>query len=306
MIRWTGTGGILVLELVLASAVIPVCANADEALFGYVTTTDSLPEGRIDYQQWNTLRDGKAEGSYRAFDLRTGIGSGVTNAFQTVFYMNSSYLHAKNVYDPANVSKNLDVPGQFNVNGVSLEMKYRFFSPYKDPVGFSCLLEPEIDVRDPERGIYQTSGVLNFRLIGQKNYLDDQAVLAANFAVSPKWNQTTIEASKKSTVTEGDLGGSYRVARNWSIGVEFRNRREFAQQNFGSQTYSAYFLGPTVHYGAKTWWTTLAVMPQISGRPLGLGQDASGNPIQDSSRYLGKLEKFEVRLKIGLNLSEFM
>ena len=107
-------------------------------------------------------------------------------------------------------------------------------------------------------------------------------------------------------LTELGLGGSYRFAPNWFTGAEFRNRREFSNQNFGRQVYSAYFLGPTVHYGGKQWWATLAIMPQISGSPQNLGQDALGNTVQDGSRYLGKQEKVEVRLKIGVNISEFL
>ena len=43
------------------------------------------------------------------------------------------------------------------------------------------------------------------------------------------------------------------------------------------------------HYGARKWWFTLTVLPQIAGRPHEDG----------SSLYLEEHEKLETRLKFG-------
>ena len=289
--------------MVLAFALKPFPARADEALFGYTTTTDSLPEGKWEYQQWNTLRDGKAEGTYTAFDLRNGVGHGLNSAFQIEVYMNSTLLHTKNVPDPGNVQQTLSDQTQFGIDSFSAEAKYRFYSPYKDPFGLSVVFEPELGVRDPERGLDQTYQALNFRLIGQKDFSDDQWLLVSNLNLTPKWTVTS-GVPQKAYLFEYLLSGSYRFAPDWFLGLEARNRREFAQQDFGSQTYSAYYIGPTLHYGAQSWWATLTLLPQIGGSPTGLGTDASGTPVQDGFRTLGKQEKFEARLKFGINFAD--
>jgi hypothetical protein len=261
-------------------------------LFGYLTTTDSLPKDRVEYQQWVSLRSGRAQGSYRAVDLRSGIGKGVTSAFQTTFYLNTFYLNAQDVPDPADPGRHLRHQNHFGVSGGSLEMKYRWLSPYKDPLGLSFLLEPTVNGRDVDKGIDRAGAALQVRAIGQKNFRDDQGVLAANVSLTPQWRDRTRSRENPMTA-EGAIGTSYRFARNWFAGLEARNRREFAGRSFGRQSYSAYYAGPTLHYGAQKWWMTLAIMPQVAGRPRSAGE----------SRYLGKQERLEVRMKIGVNFS---
>jgi hypothetical protein len=292
MIRWA-RGFCFALAAAACAGNAP--AYADEALFGYVTTTDSLPKDRLEYQQWATLRSGRAGGSYRVVDLRSGIGKGVTNAFQTTFYLNTSYRYIRDVSDPASAGRNLRNQNGFGINGGSLEMKYRWLSPYKDPLGLSFLLEPAISGRDADRGRERTGAALQVRLIGQKNYWEDQGVFAVNLSVAPQWQDQT-RPSENPMTAEAVVGTSYRFARNWFAGLEARNRREFAGPGFGRETYSAYFAGPALHYGGRKWWMTLAAMPQISGRPSEPG----------GSRYLGKQERLEVRLKVGFNFSEVL
>src|ERR1017187_10458750 len=52
------------LLLGLWSAGIEPFARADETPFGYVYTTDSLPQGKWEYEQWNTVRTKKPQGTY--------------------------------------------------------------------------------------------------------------------------------------------------------------------------------------------------------------------------------------------------
>jgi hypothetical protein len=71
--------------------------------------------------------------------------------------------------------------------------------------------------------------------------------------------------------------------------------------DFGAQEHSAFFLGPSVHYGSQSWWITLTVLPQITGHPKSLGIGADGREITDSRLHLGQHEVFETRFKFGLN-----
>src|SRR5882672_9360389 len=92
----------------LAGSSCPAPAHADETPFGYIYTTESIPKGHWEYEQWNTVRTGKAAGSYTSFDLRNEMEYGVSDNFSAAFYVNSSYLHTKNVPDPDDATQNLE------------------------------------------------------------------------------------------------------------------------------------------------------------------------------------------------------
>jgi hypothetical protein len=94
-------------------------AQADESLFGYLYTTDSLPQGHWEYEQWQTYRGGKEQGNYWAVDLRNEFEYGVTDKFSASFYINSSYIYTDNVYMSEMPSMNLPNQNGFNVNGTS-------------------------------------------------------------------------------------------------------------------------------------------------------------------------------------------
>src|SRR5438309_1199434 len=108
--------------LALVGGLSPIKAWADETPFGYIYTAESMPKGHWEYEQWNTVRTGKAAGSYTAFDLRNELEYGFTDRFQASLYINSSYLYTKDVPDPDNAVVKLDNQSSFDVNGVSMEL----------------------------------------------------------------------------------------------------------------------------------------------------------------------------------------
>jgi hypothetical protein len=274
---------------------------ADEAMFGYLYTTDTLPQGHWEYEQVNTLREGKAQGNYLAFDLRNEIEFGITNEFTGSVYINSSYIFTDNVYNPDMVSMNLPNQNGFDVNGMSMEFKYRILSPYLDPFGFMVYMEPEISVRDPMTGLDTIERAVELRLIFQKNFLDDLLITSANIMAEPEWELDDGNFSKELWM-EFTAGATYRFRPNWWLGLEMRNHREFTDMNFGNQEHSAFFLGPNVHYGIQKWWATLTILPQIFGEPTILGVGYNGVVIQDPTLHLGQHERLEVRLKFGVNI----
>jgi uncharacterized protein DUF6662 len=272
---------------------------ADESPFGYIYTAESMPKGHWEYEQWNTARTGKAAGSYAAFDLRNELEYGFTDRFQASLYINSSYLHSKDVPDPDDATLKLDNQSAFDVNGLSIELKYQVLSPYKCPLGLSLYIEPELAARNPLSGSDTAERALESKLILQKNLMDDRLVLASNIVFEPEWERQNGDRSKE-LKSEYSIGASYRLAPGWFGGLELLNRRKFNDQDFAKQGTSAFFLGPAVHYAAKEWWMTLTVLPQIAGNPHSLGFDANGNEISDGSRTLGEYEKMEIRFRFGI------
>jgi hypothetical protein len=291
------------LKVFLASYAVmsffPRPAAADETPFAYLYTTETLPKATWEYEQWQTVRTGKAAGGYTSFDIDQEIEHGFTDRFQASFYVHSSFLHARDTYNPDDTTANLENQNAFDVNGISVELKYRLLSAEKDPIGLALYAEPELGIRNKLTGEDTVERSVEFKLLVEKHFLDDRLILASNIVFEPEWERKDDTRSKE-LKNEYLLGASYRFAPHWSGGLEFINRRKFDDQDFSKQSASAFFLGPVLHYAAQRWWASFTVLPQIGGNPRTLGVNANGDAVADSFRTLGEYEKLELRLKIGV------
>ena len=250
-------------------------ARGDEPLFGYVYTTDLLPQGKWELEQWITDREAQAHGYFHHLDMSTEVEYGVTNNFQVALYAN--YMYAiENGNSVRGLTEGIELPydqdptkpyvaGRFD--GFSLELMYRVLSPYVDPIGLSFYVEPEIG--------YYESGI-ELRVIAQKNFDDDQLVLAANFwtefeseagsnLVVPGSDDVPTGGFSPATYAELDIGASYRFAPHWSAGLEFRNHNEYGGYTLSqaAQDHSAFFFGPNIHYAAESWFCTFSALAQL-------------------------------------------
>ncbi len=282
--------------------------RADEPLFGYVYTTDLLPKGRWELEQWATAGISQSQGKYQNYQFRTEIEYGVTHDFQLALYGNSSYVTANrngvegNTSGPG-VPENVDPSrnfSEFRFDSVSLEGIYRILSPYKDGLGLAVYLEPSLGPRVFE---------LESKVILQKNLLDDTLILAGNFTVEQELELQTgnpllppedTDAHRRWTnasVVELTAGASYRVAPNWFAGIEFRNHNEFQGSWLNRAEHSAFFLGPNVHYAGERFWATFTVLPQL---PFGQAYTEDQRAITVGHRVFGdEHPAVEVRMKLG-------
>lgn len=263
------------LKLCFSLILFSVQANASEPLFGYMYTTDLLPKGKFEIEQWITDREGQAQGHFHHFDMSTEVEYGVSDSFQVAFYLKYMYAN-ESANSVAGKTEGIEIPfdrdssqpySQFRFDGVSLELMYRALSPYTDPVGLAFYLEPEL-------GFYAKG--LELRAILQKNFLDDLFVLDANIwveyeredgsnLVDPGSTEKPDGVPRNATYAEIDLGASYRFMSNWSVGLEFREHNEFAglSLNRTDQDHSAFFLGPNIHYASTRWFFTLSFLRQL-------------------------------------------
>jgi hypothetical protein len=256
-------------------AAIP-SAQASEPLFGYVYTTDTLPQGHPEIEQWVTDREGQAYGHFNHIDMSTELEYGVTDNFQAALYFNYMYA-SEGGNSVTHLTEGIEIPPSHDdtksynaarFDGISAEFIYRVLSPYVDPIGLAFYLEPEL-------GYYESG--LESRVIAQKNFMDDQLVFAANFwvefdheqssnlGIAPGTDLGTQSLWSSNTYAEIDLGASYRFAPHWSFGVEFRNHNEYRSWTISSaaQDHTAFFLGPNIHYAAERWFFTFSALRQI-------------------------------------------
>jgi hypothetical protein len=311
-----GQAGLLLASAALSSLVLlaSACsARAEESQFAFVYTTDLLPKGAKEVEQWATWRHGRSQGQFDVLEGRTELEYGVTDRFQAAIYANYAWTRtyhnnvdgttappesfAEASPDPDSVFKDSKFVG------VSLEGIYRILSPYTDPVGLAIYFEPTVG-----KGLWE----METRAILQKNFFDDRLVTAFNVTVAqegrhlppdPSADPGTAEASEHwdhETDLNFGFAASYRFISNWSIGAEFLNEREFSAFTFNTtnRTNVAYYLGPTVHYGGRRFFVTATFLKQMHGAKDYANSGADSfvvNGITNADDF----EKYRLRIKIG-------
>ena len=286
-------------------------ARAGESPFGYLYTTDTHPKGSAEIEQWMTLRKGKMQGNYSLGQYRTEIEYGVTDRFQASVYWNTYSVNASandskgetaGPYVPDNIDKASRYRRGLAHDGWSAEFIYRLLSPYVDPVGLALYVEPSF-------GKFKNE--LETKLIMQKNFLDDRLVFGYNLTLAPEWEKKTGDPTadpasaefnartEKVTELVHSFGVSYRFAPGWSAALEARNHREYAGHSLksGNREFTAWNVGPTLHYASKSWWVTATWLPQIrAGRCFTVDQCAE----TANRRNLNDLERNEFRFRFGV------
>lgn len=101
------------------------------------------------------------------------------------------------------------------------------------------------------------------------------------------------DASGPGLHLEQSAGVVYRLANNFTTGVEFRNRLGFER---GSYYGAAIFAGPVLGYRSKSAWFSLAALPQVAAVKA---QSQVGN---GEALELRDNERVVVRLQLGFDL----
>lgn len=271
----------------LAAAILPALAStmhADENNFGYAYGTEILPKGHSEIYQWVTYRTGKADGSYRALDLQTEFEHGISDRLQASLYLNAIQ---HNVSDVTGFTDR----DQFRFNGLQGSLKYSLSSPYKDPVGVALYVEPGYKRYSRKSGKREDIYFFETKLLLQKNAMEGALIWVANLTAELE-RENDIGAGEWETELELQFSGgfSYRIAPGWFVGAETLFTSAFEGARLDDLGEYAIFAGPNLHYASARWWTTLTVMPQLTGWPENSG-----------ARNLDNFEKVEVRLKVGIN-----
>ncbi|MBM3214452.1 hypothetical protein FJZ36_06020 [Candidatus Poribacteria bacterium] len=259
MSRWTRN----VLAALSIALGVATTAKADERLFTYTYEPKVLPKGAVELEQWATMRNGRDEGIYTRWDLRTEIEVGLTDRLTTAIYANSSNKYE---WKPGKAATN----GTY-FRGISSEWKLKLLDPTADPIGVLLYGEVAVDRRE-----WEAEG----KLVVGKNI--GPLTVAANAIFEQEWKATLDAAgeigSETEQIVEGVGGLSYRIG-SVAVGAEARSHTVIE----GDEKETAVFLGPAVHAAGEKWWATLTVLRQLSDE-------------------YGSHERTESRLLIGLHL----
>jgi hypothetical protein len=285
--------------------------EAHESIFAFTYTTDLLPKGKSEFEQWVTWRRGKAHGDFDIMDFREEIEYGITDNFQASLYVNHAYHNAYQSFPAGPGGKGGYITGgegvsanhdpktrfrQYHFDSISTELIYRLLSPYKDPLGLAIYMEPEIGPDEVE---------IEWKILLQKNFIDDRFVIALNANYGLEWEKEDPEFGTKGDSTwqraahfEWFAAASYRFVPKWSAGLEFWNHHEFADAE--EHEHSAFFVGPVLHYGTEGWWASLGFLRQL---PIGSAYSQDNKDFAYDNGYIfgEEHEKWYWRLRVGIN-----
>jgi hypothetical protein len=276
---------------------------AEEAMFAFTYTTDLLPKGAKEIEQYTTWRFTKIAGTFDEIEGNTEIEYGLTNRLQVSGYINWAWTHAFHNGPFGQTTP----PGQFadatpgpndhyqsaRIESFSAEAIYRVLSPYTDPIGLALYLEPA-------RGPFVAE--LEAKLILQKNFFDDRLTMAFNYTYEPELrylqNDDGIGRSwHEETDVNYNFGVSYRFAPDWSAGGEFLNELEYGSYNFTRESNNAFYLGPTIHYGGKSFFVTATFVKQLPWAKPHV--DSVPGSVVDGYVFDNDFEKYRLRVKFG-------
>jgi hypothetical protein len=271
-----------------------------------VYTTDLLPRGQKELEQWTTWRHEQISGQFDDLALRTAIEYGLTDRLQTSLYLNyawdRAYHNGPFARTTPSESFSSDHPAPdahyqaTRFIGVSGEAIYRWLSPYIDPLGVAWYIEPTLGPQFRE---------VENKLILQKDYLDDRLIVAFNLTYAPEFrllqNDSGIGRNwSEETELNAYLAASFRFRPNWSSGFELLNEREYNSFNFTHWTNSGYYLGPSIHLGAKSFYVTAVLLAQLPWAKVHAATVAGA--VIDGYDLDNDFERYRVRIKAGFYL----
>lgn len=246
--------------------------KSDDRKFTYTYETNMLAKNQADLEIWSTYRGGK-ESFYSRFDNRMEFEIGLTQRFQTAFYLNFS-----NITDDDGMG---GYKSEFEFEGVSTEFKYQLLNKYKNGIGFAPYLEFTFNTNEIE---------IENKLIFDKQF--SKFTTALNIVGEYEWKFLP-EKTRKEFILEFDLGIAYSFSDNFSAGIEARSRSLFPDGE-GIES-SAIFLGPSISYASEEWFAVIAYLPQLPAIKR-------SKEMPSQRLVLDEYEKNNVRLILGFSL----
>lgn len=273
---------------------------ASEHMLGYVKSAETIPAKSKEIYQIITLRDGKSYGEYKGYNYSTEFEYGVTNAFSAAVALKAQKIDRKDLvvdgYLPKVENNSLEL------SGAELELKYNFLSPAKDDFGLSVAFGVDHSWYDVHSGLSKDTTSVELTLLLQKFFLEGEVVWYGNIGMESTYaDRNEIEKDDDfewPTKPEMEIelkystGLSYRFMPNWYLGAEVLYETEY-ETEVGQERWS-WFAGPSLHYGARSWWITATWIKQLEGGGEGFDE-------QEKGLHLIEKTENEYKLKVGFN-----
>ena len=263
-------------------------ALADESPFSAIYTTETLPAGAKEMEQWLTWEHRRPYESWNRLAGRTEFEYGVTNRFQVALYANYDWIRVR----PHSPLAGDEATNRTKFTSVSAEAIYRFTDSYTHPVGFAVYVEPGYGANTRE---------VEVKVMLDSHFLDNRLTLAINPVIEWEWEREHSGAPfERATELTLLAGLSYNFSPGLYGGVEFEAKREGDGALLGESVHPAadsFRVGPTLHYGHGRWWMTVGALAQLPWAGT-----LNNEPGEVVNGFAHEVPRFSLRLRFGLAL----
>jgi hypothetical protein len=229
---------------VCIAALLPVGGHAEgidtEHLFAFMIGTDVGNVGEREFQSQTTGRFSRAGGSYRALGQEFELEFVPARNFRIELGGTFATHDIFSVPGLANRS-------QFEGQGISLDLRYRFLDREKNPFGLTLAAESHADRVDETTAARVRKYGTEFTLAFDRELIPDLSVAALNLIYQPEWTRllATGQTEQESTVGAA-LAVMAQIRPGFFLGGEARYFRKYEGIGLNDFAGQALFVGPTV------------------------------------------------------------
>jgi hypothetical protein len=228
---------------VCIAALLPVSGQAEgidtEHLFAFMIGSDVGNVGEREFQSQTTGRLSKAGGNYRA----------IGQEFELEFVPAQNFrVELGGTFATHDI---FGVPGfanrsQFEGQGISLDLRYRFLDREKDPFGLTLAAESHADRVDETTAARVRKYGTEFTLAFDRELIPDLSVVALNLIYQPEWTRmlATGQTEQESTVGAA-MAVMAQIRPGFFLGGEARYFRKYEGIGLDDFAGQALFVGPT-------------------------------------------------------------
>jgi len=275
---------------VCIAALLPIGGHAEgidtEHLFAFMIGTDVGNVGEREFQSQTTGRFSKAGGNYRAigqefelefvparnFRIELGGTFATHDIFGTPGFANRS---------------------QFEGQGISLDLRYRFLDREKAPFGLTLAAESHIDRIDETTAAAVRKYGTDFTLAFDRELIPDLSVVALNVTYQPEWTRVpgTGQVDQESTIGAA-MAVMAQLRPGFFLGGEARYFRKYEGIGLDDFAGQALFIGPTAFLKLSER-SRLTANWSVQAWGRGAGSSAALD--------LVNFERHQARLVLGVN-----
>ncbi|MBI4946722.1 MAG: hypothetical protein HY840_10005 [Bacteroidetes bacterium] len=259
----------LLLVLIILSVRVSI---AQDRQFARTYQSTVQAKGGFDIEFWNTMRTGR-DYFYNRLDQRLEFEYGVTDKFQSAFYLNASHS--------AMGSKDTSFTGIMKESEFSFsnELKWQVLNPNVNRIGLGLYAEYTIG---------SSGGELEGKLILDKRNEKNIFAYNASGEYELNWDvrKGKTEVEKEFTF-ENNLGFIHLFKPTFGLGIEASNQNVFID---GKLQYAVVYAGPTLYLSSGNHYVMLNIFPQLTNLA---GVD---KPLELNDR-----EKIQIRLFVGFS-----
>jgi hypothetical protein len=228
---------------VCIAALLPLGGHAEgidtEHLFAFMIGSDVGNVGEREFQSQTTGRFSKASGNYRA----------IGQEFELEFVPARNFrIELGGTFATHDI---FGVPGfanrsQFEGQGISLDLRYRFLDREKDPFGLTLAAESRADRIDETTAARVRKYGTEFTLAFDRELIPDLSVVALNLIYQPEWTRmlATGQTEQESTVGAA-MAVMAQIRPGFFLGGEARYFRKYEGLGLDDFAGQALFVGPT-------------------------------------------------------------